>query len=91
MHPGDIEALFVSRGDLVDDLVEGQRRGIDHPRAGRRGSDDRPRHQRAGIKADRAAFDQPQPAHRDQIRRARPGADEMHRHRGEPLKYPRGV
>ena len=42
------------------------------------------RHQRAGIEADRAARDQVAAAHRDQVGRARSGADEMHRHRPSP-------
>ena len=82
MDSGDISALGVRRLDLGDDLIEGQRRGVDDLRARRRGGDDFARHQRAGVKADRAALDQPQPAHRDQIGRAGTGTDEMHRHRG---------
>ena len=38
------------------------------------------RHQRARIEAHRAARDEVASAHRDEIGRARPGADEMHRH-----------
>ena len=71
---------------MGDDLVEGQRRGVDDQRAGRRGGEDFGRHQRAGIEADRAALDQPQPAHGDQIGRAGAGADEMHRHRARAVE-----
>ena len=86
MDSGDISAPGVRRLDLADDLIEGQRRGVDDLGARRRGGDDFARHQRAGIEADRAALDQPQPAQRDQIRRPRPGADEMHGHSGASRK-----
>ncbi len=86
MDPGDVVALAVSRGDLGDDLVEGERGGIDDARSRRRGGDDFARHQRAGVKADQAALDQAQPAHRDQVGSAGSGADEMHRHSGVPSK-----
>ena len=81
MDPSNVEALGVCRGDLGDDLVEGQGRSVDDPRPRRCGGDDFARHQGAGIEADRAALDQPQPAHRDQIGGPGSGADEMHGHR----------
>ncbi len=42
-------------------------------------------HQRPRVEADRAARDQVAAAHRDQVGGARPGADEMHRHRPSPV------
>ena len=65
---------------MGDDLVEGQRRRVDQARARRRRGEDVARHQRAGIEADRAALDQPQAAHGDQIGGAGTGADEMDGH-----------
>ena len=40
------------------------------------------RHDRAGIETDRAAREKIAPAHGDEVGRTRPGADEMHGHRG---------
>ena len=37
MHPGDVVSGAMRGFDLGDDLVEGERRGVDHPRA-RRGA-----------------------------------------------------
>ena len=88
MNPGNVEALGVRGGDFGDDLVEGQGRGVDDPRPRRRRGDDFARHQGAGIEADRAALDQPQPAHRDQIGGPRSGADEMHGHPAVPNPPP---
>src|SRR5580658_11356687 len=42
------------------------------------------RHDGAGIEANRTARDQIAAAYRDQVGRARPGADEMHRHGAAP-------
>ena len=86
MHPRDFGAVAMSRFDLGEDFIKRQRRGVDDPRAQRRGGDNLARHQRARIQAHCAALDQAQPAHRDQIGRAGPGADEMHRHRPSTSK-----
>ena len=95
MHPRDVMAARIGSLDLDDDLVERHGRCIDHTGAVGRARDDFRRHQRAGIEANGAARDQVAPAHRDQIGRARPGADEMHRHLASPAlaasTYPRGV
>ena len=48
--------------------------------------DHRPRHQRSRVQADRAALDQPQAAHGDQVGRPGAGADEMHGHCGASSK-----
>ena len=80
MHPRDVLAAFMRRRHLGDDLVERQRRRVDDPRTLGRGLDDLRGHQRAGIEADRAALDQAQAAHGDQVGRAGTGADEMHGH-----------
>ena len=80
MQPRHILAGRV-RGHIFRlDLVERQRRGIDEARARRAVFQQFRRHDRAGIEADRAGGDEIAPAHRDQVGRARPGADEMHGH-----------
>ena len=80
MHPGDVVSGAVRGFDFGDDLVEGERRGIDHPCARRGSGDDLRRHQRSGIETDRAGLDEAQTAQRDEVGGAGPGADEMHRH-----------
>ncbi len=69
---------------LLDDLVERHRRGIDDARVGRAMVKQRRGHQRTGVETDRTARDQVAAAHGDEVRRPRPGADEMHRHRPSP-------
>ena len=69
------------RDQLGFDLVEIERRGIEHARAGRRQRDDLGRDQRSGVQADRTARDQISAAHRDQVGGAGTGADEVHGHR----------
>ncbi len=86
MEPGDIEAVLVRFREMDHDLIQRQRRRVDHSRAGWSGGEDVARHERAGVEADRAALDQPQSAHRDQIGRAGAGADEMDGHWGAPSK-----
>ena len=81
MEPGDIKAATVGVDKMGEDLVQGQRRGVDYERVGRRCGHNLGRHQRTRIEADRAAFDQPEPAERDQIGRAGSSTDEMHRHK----------
>ena len=61
-----------------DDLVQRQRRGVDHQGSRIRHRDDGGRHQRTGIEHDRRFLDQALAAHGDEFRIARPGADEMH-------------
>ncbi len=73
--PGRMRGL-----DLGDDLGQVHGRRVDHSGARRRLGHDLGRHQRARIEADLAGLDQAQPAHRDQVGRARPRADEMNRH-----------
>ena len=72
------------RLELGDDLVERQRRGVDDAGARRGERDDLARHQRTRIEADRAARDEVAPAHGDEVRGARAGADEMDGHDGSP-------
>ena len=77
MHAGDVKAAAIRLAHLRHDLVEGERAGVDHARIlGCRGHHGR-RHQGARIEADRAALDQPQAAHGDEVRGARSRADEM--------------
>ena len=91
MDPRHVEPACVRHGNFVNDLVECQRGSVDDPGARRRGVDNGARDQRAGVQAHRAPLDQPQAAHRDQIGRARSGADKMHGHAAGSSKYPRGV
>lgn len=80
MHAGNVIAVFMGGNDLGDDLVEIERRGIDHPRVGRCHGDHGLGHQRAGIEADRAGSDQLCTAQGDQVGRAGAGADEVDSH-----------
>src|SRR5581483_10484837 len=76
----DIVPVGVRRHVFRLDLVERHRRRVDDARADRAVLQQRTRHDRSRIETDRAARDQVTPAHGDQVGRARPGADEMHRH-----------
>src|SRR5215470_510600 len=67
---------------LCLDFIERQRCGVDNAGIVRTLRKQFARHDRAGIEADRTARDQVPPAHRDEVRRARPRSDEMHRHGG---------
>ena len=81
LQPRHVMAGRMRRHELRLDLVERQRRGVDDARARRAMSEQGARHDRAGIEADRATRHEVAAAERDEVRSARPGADEMHRHR----------
>jgi hypothetical protein len=85
MDTGDVEVLRVRRLHLRDDLVEGEGAGVDDARSRGRPRDHGLGHQRARIETDRAALDEAEAAHGDEVRRTRPGADEMDRH-GRPFR-----
>src|SRR5258708_38240812 len=85
MQPRHVVALGRRTPAFLDDLVERHRRGVDDTRAGRAMIEECLRHQRAGVEAHGAARDQVAATHGDQIGGARPGADEMHRHRPSPV------
>ena len=80
MDPRDGKPFFMGVDDLGKDLIERQRGGVHDARPVRRRLDDLSRHQRAGIKADGTGFDQSQATHRNEIRRAGTGSDEVDRH-----------
>ena len=80
MHPRDVLAGAVGAAHLPNDLVQGERRRVQDPRVRRRVRQDLLGHQGPGVEHDRAGGDQVAAAQRDQVRRARPGADEMHGH-----------
>jgi hypothetical protein len=80
MDPRDVLARLVGLAHLLDDLIERHGRRVDHPGAGPGTSQDFARHQRAGVEHHGAARDQVPAADRDQVRRPRPGADEVHGH-----------
>src|SRR6185437_14905308 len=67
-------------GEFRRDLVQRHRRGVDDAGIRRAVFEQGGRHQRPGIKADRAARDQVAAAHGDEVRRTRSGADEMDGH-----------
>ena len=71
-----IQAVLAEADMIMDDLVQGHRRGVDHPRGFGRARDHRRRHQGSGVETDRASSNQFAPAQCDQIRGPRPGADE---------------
>ena len=56
------------RGELVDDLLEIQRPGVDHAGPGRAQRQQIRRHDRAGVQADLATLQQPLAAHRAELR-----------------------
>ena len=85
MQPRHVVAGVGRAPAFVDDLVERHRRGVDDARARRAMLEQRPRHERAGIEADRAARDQVAAAHGDEIGRAGAGADEVDGHRPSPV------
>ena len=80
MEARDVEPAVMRLAHMRDDVVQGQWCGVDQPRAERSRGEDRARHERARIETNRAALDQPQCAHRDQVGRTGAGADEMHGH-----------
>ena len=80
MDPGDILALRRGLLHMADDLVQGQRRGVDDPRLGCRMGDHRRRHQGAGIEHQGTAGDQIPAAEGQQLGIARPRADEIDGH-----------
>src|SRR3954452_9233371 len=71
-------------GDLRDDLIKRERRGVDDPRPGRAMRQYAFGDKRAGIETDRTGGDEVAAAQCQQIRGARPRADEMHRHAPPP-------
>ena len=81
MEPRDVLAPCGRLDAERNDRVEIERRGVDDPRPRRAMIEQRRGHERAGVEADRAARDEIAPAHGDEIGRAGPGADEVHRHR----------
>ena len=85
MKPGDLGPVRMSRADLGHDRIQVERRGVDYPGIRRAMRQNRLRHQRARIKADRAACDQVAAPQGQQIGRARAGADKMHCHEGPPM------
>ena len=80
MQARDVVSQRMGGDQFRDDLVEGEGGRVDDLRIRRRRLDHRCRYQTAGVEADRAALDQPLPAHGYQIRRPRPRADEEDGH-----------
>ncbi len=80
MQPGHVVAGGVGLGDLVDDLVQGQRAGVDDSGVRRAERQQVLGHDRPGVQADRAAAEQPLATHGDQVGRAGAGADEVDGH-----------
>src|SRR5262249_54437571 len=75
-----VEARRVRRRKFRFDLVEAHRCGIDDPSIGRTMAEQLARHERAGIKTNRAARDQIASAYGDEIGSTGTGADEMYCH-----------
>ena len=67
--------------EIVDDLVQVQRPGVDNAGSRRTQRQQVLGHDRAGVQAHRAALQQALPADGDQVGRAGPGADEIDGHR----------
>ncbi len=84
MNACNILSLGVGGLDLGHDFIKVHGRCIDHMCTVGGRSHDFFGHQRSGIEADRAFFDQAQAAHSDQIRGARTGANEMNSHYSAP-------
>src|SRR5260370_38535346 len=85
MQSRHVERGVMGRDEFSGDGVEVERRGIDHPRAGRTKGDDLARHQRTRKQTHRTACHQILAAHRDQIGRAGTGADEEDGHGAKSL------
>src|SRR4051794_17581692 len=84
MQPRNVLAAGMCGGDLRDDFIERQRRGVDDARARRAMRQDAFGDKRAGIETDRTDGDEVAAAQCQQIRGAWPRADEMHRHAPSP-------
>ncbi len=82
MDPGHVLALGVGLFDHRHDLVQGHGRRVHDQGVLGRVGDHRLGHQGAGVEHHRGGGDQVAPAEREQVRRARPGADEVHGHPG---------
>ena len=93
MNAGDVEAFGVRRLHLGNDFIQGHRGGVDDARLFRGLCDNVGGHQGSGVQHHRAGTYQVEAAHRDQVRRPRPGADEMNGHETGSIfaAYPRGV
>src|SRR5690349_16372901 len=81
METGHIPAFLVGRDAFGDNLIERQRRRIDDAGARRAMIQQRRRNERPGVETDRTARDQVAAPHGDEVRRSRPGTDEMDRHK----------
>ena len=88
MHPRNALPGCMGALHLRDDLVQGQRRRIDAPRAGFGEVQDLARHQGAGVEHQVGALDQALAAQGQQVGRARSGTDEVHSHADRPARAP---
>src|SRR6516164_2849164 len=84
MQPRHVVSRRISGDKLGLDLIERQRRSVDDARILRAELHEIPRHDRAGIEADRATRDQLAPTHSDEVGCAGAGADEMYGHCAAP-------
>jgi hypothetical protein len=80
VEAGDVVSVGVGGGEFRDDLVEGERGGVDLARAEWAVVEEFVRDERTGVEADRCGGDQVAAADRDQIGGARTGSDEVHGH-----------
>ena len=81
MQPCHVEPGGVGIREFGDDLVEGQRPGVDHPSVRRTQRQQLVGHDRAGVQAYRATAQQPLTAHGDQVGGAGARPDEVDGHR----------
>ena len=85
MHAGHVVTHGVGGFDFGHDVLQRERRGVNHARSGRCGLHDLLRHQRTCIEADWTGLDELQAAHRDEVGCAGAGADEMNGHSANSL------
>ncbi len=85
VEAGDVLAAPMGGDELGLDLIEREGSGVDQPRPLRAETEDLRRDQRARIEADRATPEELAPAQGEEISRARPRSDEMHRHLKCPI------
>ena len=80
MQSGHVVSCRIRGGDLVDDLIQCQRSGVNDAGVRRAELEQVGGHDGTGVQAHTAALQNPLTTNRNQVCRTRPCADEVHRH-----------